>query len=52
MTTSITHTVQDNESNVLSGITNDASVSDATQIISVNDKKKSGANIIKRTMER
>ncbi len=40
MTTSTLHTVRDNESNVLSGITNDASVSDTTQIISDNDKKR------------
>ncbi len=45
MTTSTLHTVRDNESNVLSGITNDASVSDTTQIISVNDKKRKAEQI-------
>ena len=45
MTSSTFHTVQDNESNVLSGITNDASVSDTTQILSVNDKKRKAEQI-------
>ena len=46
MTTGTLHTVQDNESNVLSGITNDASVSDTTQILSVNDKNEKPSKYI------
>ena len=45
------HTGRDSESNVLSCITNDPSVSETTPEISVNEGK-SGANILELTMER